>query len=364
MDFKTLKDMLTLSDVIDIVKRLGVNEVTPLQRQDGFITETICHNTPGQGSHKLYYYHNDQLFHCYTECGSFDIIELVNKSKGYNSLNASMKYIATQLGIDIHSYGFNNAKQEIISDWGFINSLYKKKKTNSVINLPLVDENILNKFQDIYPQSWIDEGISIETMKKYGIKYSSSQQQIIIPHRNEDGGLIGIRARNLNEEYCDMFGKYLPYRDLKGKQYNHPLSLNLFGLDKNIETIKRLRKIMIVESEKGNLQCDSFYKDNNFTVALCGKNLSQWQIRRILELGVEEVIIALDKQYEEVGSVEYKSWQKYIRERIIKPLAPYVKVYVLWDEEGILGYKDSPTDRGKETLEYLMRNKIFVGCFK
>ena len=76
------------------------------------------------------------------------------------------------------------------------------------------------------------------------------------------------------------------------------------------------------------------------------------------------MIIALDKQYEEVGSVEYKSWQKYIRERIIKPLAPYVKVYVLWDEEGIIGYKDSPTDRGKETLEHLMRNKIFVGCFK
>lgn len=363
MDFKTLKDILTLSDIIDIVKRLGVNEVTPLQEQDGFITQTICHNTPGQGSHKLYYYHNDQIFHCYTECGSFDIIELVNKVKGYNSLSASMKYIATQLGIDTHSYGFNT-KQEMISDWSFINSLYKRKKTHSVINLPLVEESLLNRFQEIYSQDWIAEGISVETMKKYGIKYSSSQQQIIIPHRNEKGELIGIRARNLNEEYCDLYGKYLPYRDIRGVQYNHPLSLNLFGLDKNIETIKRLKKIMICESEKGCLQSDSFYNDNNFTVALCGKNLSQWQIKKILELGVEEVIIALDKQYEEVGSVEYNAWQKYIRDRIIKPLAPYVKTYVLWDEEGVLGYKESPTDKGKDVLEYLMKNKIFVGCFK
>lgn len=249
MDFKTLKDILTLSDVIDIVKRLGVNEVTPLQQQDGFITETICHNVPGKGSHKLYYYHNDQLFHCYTQCGSMDIIELVNRIKGYNSLNTSMRFIATQLGIDMHSYGFNNSNSDMISDWSFINSLYKKKKTNSVINLPVLEETIMNKFQDIYPQIWIDEGISIKSMQKYGIKYSSSQQQIIIPHRNENGELIGIRARNLNEEVCEMFGKYLPYRDLKGNQYNHPLSLNLFGLNENKETIKRLRKIMICESE-------------------------------------------------------------------------------------------------------------------
>ena len=116
--------------------------------------------------------------------------------------------------------------------------------------------------------------------------------------------------------------------------------------------------------EKGTLQCDSIYKDNNFTVALCGKNLSHWQIKKILSLGVEEVIIALDKQYEEIGSVEYNAWQKYIRERLIKPLAPYVKVYVLWDTDNILGYKESPTDKGREVLEELMRKKVFVGCYK
>lgn len=363
MDFKTLKEILTLSDVIDIMKRLDVGDITPLQGQEGFICRTICHNSHG-GSHKLYYYHQDQIFHCYTQCGSMDIIELVNRVKGYNNLNTAMRFIATQLGIDIHSYGFNNSKSGMISDWGFINNLYKKKKTSSVINLPIIEETIMNKFQDLYSQLWIDDGISIESMKKYGIKYSSGQQQIIIPHRNEYGELIGLRARNLNEDICELYGKYLPYRDLKNIQYNHPLSLNLYGLDKNKETIKRLKKVMIVESEKGCLQCDTIYGDNNFTLALCGKNLSHWQIKKILSLGVDEVIIALDKQYEEVGSVEYNAWQKYIRERLIKPLAPYVKVYVLWDEEGVLGYKDSPTDKGKEILEELMRKKVFVGCYK
>ena len=46
---------------------------------------TVCHNLiDDTGSMKLYYYDNNKLCHCYTECGeSFDIIELVQKVKKY-----------------------------------------------------------------------------------------------------------------------------------------------------------------------------------------------------------------------------------------------------------------------------------------
>ncbi|MEG0737542.1 MAG: hypothetical protein RR441_11775 [Longicatena sp.] len=79
-------------------------------------------------------------------------------------------------------------------------------------------------------------------------------------------------------------------------------------------------------------------------------------------LGVKEVIVALDKQYEDLDTDECKKWAKRIKENIITPLAPYLKVSVLWDTTGLLQYKDSPTDRGKETLLKLMDNKIYVGC--
>ena len=78
-------------------------------------------------------------------------------------------------------------------------------------------------------------------------------------------------------------------------------------------------------------------------------------------LGVREVIIALDKQFENVNSEECKKWAKHIKEKIIDKLSPYVIVTVLWDTNGLLGYKDSPTDRGKEILLQLMDNKIYVG---
>ena len=78
-------------------------------------------------------------------------------------------------------------------------------------------------------------------------------------------------------------------------------------------------------------------------------------------LGVREVIIALDKQYEVVDSEECKKWAKHIKEKIIDKLSPYVIVTVLWDTSGLLDYKDSPTDKGKETLLQLMDSKIYVG---
>ena len=41
--------------------------------------------------------------------------------------------------------------------------------------------------------------------------------------------------------------------------------------------------------------------------------------------------------------------------------SPFVSVSVLWDSTNLLSYKDSPTDKGKETLLKLMENKIYVG---
>jgi hypothetical protein len=79
-------------------------------------------------------------------------------------------------------------------------------------------------------------------------------------------------------------------------------------------------------------------------------------------LGVSEVIIGLDKQYKVLGDEEEDKWSKHIRKKIIAPLAPYVRVSVLWDTENLLPYKASPTDVNKETLLKLMDKKIYVGC--
>lgn len=61
---KLKKEILTIEDIHDLVSALGGNPM-PI-KNDMFVSQTICHNEPGQGSYKLNYYGNTTLFRCYT----------------------------------------------------------------------------------------------------------------------------------------------------------------------------------------------------------------------------------------------------------------------------------------------------------
>lgn len=327
---------------------------------DVIITNTICHcgSKP-----KLYYYKDSKNFYCYTECGNMDILDLVIKYKDYDKDEKykAVNWICVKLNISNCEYGFGKSESKL-SDWEFINRFKRcvSKQNKYSKNLLIeYDSSILKIFQQFYTQDWVDEGISYRSMKKYNILYSVWQHKIIIPHYSVDNKLIGIRTRNLDETEIEMYGKYAPLR-IGNYFYNHPVGQSLYGLNHNFETIKRKRKIMLVESEKSVMQTDSMFNDDNFTVALCGSNLTDFQKNIILELGVREVIIGLDKQYQSLDSEECKKWASHIKEKIIDKLSAYVTVSVLWDTNNILGYKDSPTDKGKEVLLELMNNKIYV----
>ena len=75
----SIKENLTIEEIYDIVYELGGDPIfTPF----GLISSTICHNRPGEGSKKLYYYENTRLFKCFTGCSeTFDIFELIIKAK-------------------------------------------------------------------------------------------------------------------------------------------------------------------------------------------------------------------------------------------------------------------------------------------
>ena len=78
-----IKEQLELENVFDLIVELGGE---PEYADSGIICQTICHNHPGEGSRKLYYYSNSHLFRCYTHCDdTFDIFELVIKA--INTIN-------------------------------------------------------------------------------------------------------------------------------------------------------------------------------------------------------------------------------------------------------------------------------------
>ena len=367
LDLNSLNERITVDDVKVIMEILGADFSQETDIEIKY--RTICHCG---NKHKLYFYKESVTFYCYSECGRIgSIIDLVKKVKEFDNVYDAGEWICKQLGISTFTEGsFGNTSIDTvrIEDWQYINFLKGKQKMESRNNeFEILDDRILNMFQKFHPAEWIEkDGITNEVMDAYEIGYCAWQERIVIPHRNKDGKLIGIRGRS-NSDDSMMFGKYVPLLtgNMSGKQYySHNLGDNLYGLHLNKDCIKRTRKILLVEAEKSVMQMSSFFGvENNFSVALCGSNLTKTQIKLILELKPLEVIVALDKQWQELGDDECNAWQDKILRKFIKPLSPYCKTSVLWDTDNLLNYKDSPCDLGKDVFLKLFNDRQFGKCY-
>lgn len=365
LNAKAIKESLTDKNIIKILYDLGSETVR--YYNDSLVFQTVCHNI-NKGSYKLYYYRDSYSFHCYTECGdNFDIFQLVIRNKRLHNIEfgfyEAVEYVADLTGKYITNTTNKAKSGDLIDDWDFINN-YEITRPNK-INIPIIHKSILNYFDDKYYKGWIDEGISITTMKQFNIKFYVIQNKIIIPHYDINNNLIGIRGRALNKKDIDEGKKYMPiyindnaFMNDRGeiKGFVHNLGFNLYGLNRTKYMIKKIRKVVIFEGEKSVLKCQDFYKNDNFTVACCGSNITNYQRDLLLDLGIEEVILALDKEYYKDNTEESEIYAKKII-KLAKKFIPYVRVYTIWDTNDLLDYKDSPCDKGQNILEKLMKNK-------
>jgi len=340
-----LKSKITYSDVFSLLEELGAE---PVDRGDHIEALTICHFGD---SHKLFYYRDKNIFVCYTHDGTFDIISLLEKNKGF-SIGESVSFLTSRFGIIV---GFGNSEAQSEN----LNPISSKFDTKNVDyeDLKVWDENELNHFYNIPHISWIKEGILKKTLDKYQIGFNIERNQITIPHRDANGNLVGIRARNLDKDALEKGFKYTPVRVGK-KDYKYPTGLNLYGYYQNKETIKKSKKIVLFEAEKSVLKLDSFYGLSN-AVALNGTMLSDFQIKMIDELNVNEIIIALDKEFDNPKSFEAINYAHKIFSIFSKLKTRYV-VSVIWDVHGLLEMKDSPVDKGKEVYEQLLSERVYI----
>ena len=342
-----IKNSLTIEQVFDLLLSYGAD---PVLKDDLIICRTICH---GGDSHKLYYYENTHLFRCYTECSdTFDIFQLVVKvesSGGRNySLPQAINYVINFFNLSIENKNFQKNDDELI-DWQIFNrydKILNNENNKRTVEMKIYDDKILTYLPHPRILPWEDEGISKDVIKYHNICYNPSSQAIVIPHYNIDGELVGIRERTLIKEN-EIYGKYRPMY-LNKQMYNHPLGFNLYNLNFSKENIKRTKKAIIFEGEKSPLLFASYFgQENDITVAVCGSSLSSYQVQLLLDLGIEEMIIAFDKQFQELGDKEHLGWVKKLKD-INKKYSKYVRISYMFDKWGILGYKSSPIDEGKE----------------
>ena len=364
-DKQEIRNQLELNDIFNLLLEWGGE---PEYTSTGLISSTICHNKPGEGSRKLYYYTNSTLFHCYTGCDNptFDIFELVIKvfDLQYNQkidLNDAVRHIASKLG-----YGGrveNGPEENELEDWKYIANYERIQEIelkNQNIVLKTYDDIILQRLNyNVIIEPWIQEGISQEVLNKAQIGFYPGGDQITIPHFDMNGRFIGLRGRTISIEDSERYGKYRPVK-INQQLYNHPLGMNLYGLNWSKNNIKTIKKAIIFESEKAVLQYASYFGwDNNISVACCGSSVSIYQIQMLLDAGAEEIIIAFDRQFKEIGDDEFK----HLKINLLKIKSKYnnlVIISFIFDKKMITGYKASPIDEGPDKFLKLFKERIII----
>lgn len=222
---------------------------------------------------------------------------------------------------------------------GFYKNLFKEKedplkhiKTYSERDLPPPNE---------LSYMWYKDGASFESQEKFGVRYSHDDNAILIPIYDMAGRLIGCKSRSADKDVdqAKRFYAYMPYSKTSV----------LYGLNVNYKYIVDKKIMVIFESEKSVLQCDTY--GFNYAVGIAGHNISEVQMRLIKSLMLDKIIVAFDEGICE-DEVIYNCEKLKSENRFLKSQVGY-----LFDKENKYlkkGSKDSPSDLGYKEFKEMM----------
>ena len=87
--------------------------------------------------------------------------------------------------------------------------------------------------------------------------------------------------------------------------------------------------------------------------------MSAHQVQQLMDAGAEEIVVAFDRQFKEIGDEEFK----HLKRNLLKLRAKYknyVNISFIFDKKMITGYKDSPIDCGKDIFLHLFKERIVL----
>ena len=356
--YNKILDMITTSDIVQLVSKFGIPETSIRYYNNQLIMPTGCHNEIiGTAKHKLYYYEDSKKFHCYTCCGSMNPFEFVVQAYRTRGIKYSLSNAAIIIERIIQERlrdGFavvtppSNVKKEIEEDW------HK--------SLTEYNPSIMNCFSrnKKYLKVWEKEGISFDAMDKFGIKFDMIRNRMVIPIYDDKGVFVGAKVRNFNQEDIENGRKYMPLIH-NNEIYTYDKGKILYGLNFNKKNIKNAKRAIIFESEKSTILYESLYVGNK-AVSIGGSNISIYQTELLKQYKVETVVLALDNDYSllpnENGEYDkYFGLYKMLKEAN-KLDAKGFNVEIVYDwEQSFLENKDAPIDKGREIWNKLYRNR-------
>ena len=202
---------------------------------------------------------------------------------------------------------------------------------------------LLPDIMDRYPfdeeglKPWLDEGISLSSLRKFEVRYDSSTNSILFPIKDEHGNILVIKARLLDQRKLD---RGVPKYSCLSKW---GLNDTLYGLFENRQAILDNKEVIIFEGEKSVMKCDSWGIGN--AVAALTSHLNEAQIRILIGLGVN-VVIAFDKGVDVWADTN------------IRKLRHFTKVSAIIDAKNLIQEKSAPVDAGKDVYTELYKDAV------
>nr|DAG87196.1 MAG TPA: DNA primase [Herelleviridae sp.] len=358
VDVKKLKKALTLSHYDTILRELGI----PIFSKSN--TEWRCwtgdkNKDPYQGSPALVFYTDTKIFFGMTMGRSYDCISLVQTRLNLLGQTCSFldacNWILEKTGLDptkITKPLTNNH----VYDWSELERFVRVRKYGN--QLPEYNRNIIDTLPLLYPQAWIDEGISEETMAKYQIRYYERCNQTVIPCFDDEARLVGVRVRNWDKDRVEQ-AKYMPLITLDGQCYKFNTNQVFYGINYNKPEIERTGRVIIVESEKAVMKLDTYMGRHNIALGMYGSNLGIQRRNQLIKMGVNTVSYVVDNDFIGQDDEFFEQWREKIQ-HFIKLWDGFCRIEIVWDNLGLLGPKENATDRTKEVWEQLWENREII----
>lgn len=217
---------------------------------------------------------------------------------------------------------------------------FKRNTSNTKESNPTVlPSNYMERyeFNEEKLQTWIDEGIDIDTLRKFSVYYDSFSDRIVFPVRNYTGDIINVCGRTLDKDFkAKGLRKYTYFKPFGGQLDT------LYGFSDNRQAIMEKREIIIFEGSKSVMLANSWGIHN--TCAILTSHLNPQQFMFLVKLGIR-VVFALDK---EINIKDDKQIQR---------LRRYVTIEYLHDKNNLLSEKMAPVDNGREIFERLYNER-------
>lgn len=285
-----------------------------------------------QSSYKsivIYKQNNDSLLvHDYAKCFNGDIVDYLQQEKGVDPEECAVEM---QRALRLSSFSIDDDQDIEESD-------YKESRDDT--GPELIDESVLDQFPAFVNERFLRDGISFQTQKKFGLRYDTVRMSIIIPIRNAEGNLIGVKARvNRDVQHGELKYTYVE---------NCQITKTLYGYYENRNVLKQSKDICIFEAEKSVMQADGF--DIHNCVALGSSVISPYQCELLKALEPERLVLMFDKGLMDI-------YVKRNIERIRQCFGENIKI-VLWNPSESVPDKSSPTDLGERGFQRAIREEL------